>query len=107
MEWNIPRTSEDPLPITLEPGDRLFVVGANGSGKSALIQYLVSSKPDDNRIKRISAHRQTWFNSGSIDFTAQNRKQFEKNRDAMGPAVRFSVDGPCVPKIDRQLSFLT
>lgn len=80
MEWKFPRISEDPLPITLEPGDQLFMVGANGSGKSALIQYLVSSKPNDNRIKRISAHRQTWFNSGSIDFTAHNRKQFEKNR---------------------------
>ena len=79
MEWKIPRISEEPLPITLEPGDRLFVVGANGSGKSALLQNLVSST-SDNRIKRISAHRQTWFNSGSIDFTAHNRKQFEESR---------------------------
>ena len=34
----------------------------------------------DNRIKRISAHRQTWFNSGRINFNAYRRKRFEENR---------------------------
>ena len=76
MNLSIPRNSGQPLQIALKPNDRLFIVGANGSGKSALIQYLVSS----NRgmpIKRISAHRQTWFPSGSIDLTPQRRKEFD------------------------------
>ena len=76
MNWNIPQISGQHLPISIEDGDRFFIVGANGSGKSALIQHLVSSnrgKP----IKRISAHRQTWFQSGSIDLTPQRRKEFD------------------------------
>ena len=79
MEWNIPSIVGDSLQISLEADGRLFVVGANGSGKSALLQYLISSKPRA-RIKRISAHRQTWLDSGSIDFTPQHRKQFEQDR---------------------------
>ena len=78
MNLNIPQISDHQLPISLEAGDRLFIVGANGSGKSALIQHFVSSnrrKP----IKRISAHRQTWFQSGSIDLTPQSRKQFDQD----------------------------
>ena len=77
MNWNIPQISDEPLPISLEAGYRLFIVGANGSGKSALIQHLVSSNRG-KLIKRISAHRQTWFQSGSIDLTPQSRKQFDE-----------------------------
>ena len=56
MNWNIPTTSgKQPLQITLEAGDRLFMVGANGSGKSALIQHLVSSLRN-KKFKRLSAH---------------------------------------------------
>ena len=78
MNWNIPQTTGPTLSISLEAGDRLFMVGANGSGKSALIQHLVSSNPTGT-IRRISAHRQTWFDSGSIDFTPRSRKNFDRN----------------------------
>ena len=77
MNWNIPQTSGQVLPISLEAGDRLFMVGANGSGKSALIQHLVSSNPNGT-IRRISAHRQTWFESGSIDLTPRSRRAFDE-----------------------------
>ena len=77
MNWNIPQTSGQALPISLEAGDRLFMVGANGSGKSALIQQLVSSNPNMT-IRRMSAHRQTWFESGSIDLTPRSRKDFDE-----------------------------
>ena len=79
LEWNIPSISGSPLPLSLEAGDRLFVVGANGSGKSALLQYLASTN-SNTKVKRIFAHRQTWLNSGSIDFTPHSRKQFEESR---------------------------
>ena len=77
MNWNILQTSGQALTISLEAGDRLFMVGANGSGKSALIQQLVSSNPTGT-IRRISAHRQTWFDSGTIDFTPRLRKSFDE-----------------------------
>ena len=76
MEINIPRFTGDPLQLTLSTGDRLFIVGANGSGKSALIQRLVSSNRNE-KIRRISAHRQTWFQSESLDFTPQARREFD------------------------------
>ena len=78
MNWNIPQISGQLPQITLEAGKRLFIVGANGSGKSALIQYLVSSNQGE-KVKRISAHRQTWFQSGSINLTPQSRKEFDQN----------------------------
>lgn len=78
----IPRTSEDPrsipLTIPLKSGDQLFIVGANGSGKSALIQRFASTLPRE-QVKRITAHRQTWFHSGSIDFTPELRRQYQEN----------------------------
>ena len=77
MNWNIPQTSGQALPISLEAGDRLFMVGANGTGKSALVQHLVSSN-SNKTIRRISAHRQTWFNSGAIDLTPQGRRVFDE-----------------------------
>ena len=78
INLNIPRISDEPLQILFKEGDRLFIVGANGSGKSALFQHLVSSYPNE-KIRRISAHRQTWFQSGSIDLTPHRRKQFDQN----------------------------
>ena len=78
IDWNIPRISGQPLKLTLEVGSQLFIVGANGSGKSALIQQFVSSNAG-KKIRRISAHRQTWFTSGSINLTPYTRKQFEQN----------------------------
>ena len=78
MDWTIPRIHAESLTIPLQSGDRLFMVGANGSGKSALIQNLVSSNPDE-KIRRISAHRQTWLSSGSISMTPKSRRDFDIN----------------------------
>ena len=79
MELTIPRTSGDPLTVSVEAGQQVYAVGANGTGKSALFQYWVGSNGSPP-IKRIAAHRQTWLQSGSLNFTAQSRKQFEQNR---------------------------
>ena len=65
--------------IPVEMGEQLYVVGANGTGKSALFQHWVSSM-GVSAVKRIAAHRQTWLPSGNLDFTAQSRKDFEQNR---------------------------
>ncbi len=78
MELAMPKTAGDPLGISIETGEQLYVVGANGTGKSALFQHWVTSVGGPN-IKRIAAHRQTWFESGSLDFTARGRRDFETN----------------------------
>ncbi len=88
MNLAIPQLSGEPLQIPLEVGGQLFIVGANGSGKSSLIQHFVSTN-EGLKIKRISAHRQTWLSSGSLDFTAHSRKEFE--RDSIGWETQFDA----------------
>ena len=40
VELAIPRKDSEPLMIPMEQGENLFVLGANGTGKSGLMQYL-------------------------------------------------------------------
>ena len=54
MNWDIPRISGDPLPISLQSGDRFFIVGSNGSGKSALIQHFVSGHQEPQHSTHFS-----------------------------------------------------
>ena len=82
MELKIPKIDGEELSLKLENGGLLFVVGANGSGKSALLQHWISSN-QKGKISRISAHRQTWFTSGGVSLTSAARQQFrEQNRDS-------------------------
>ena len=81
MDWRIPLTSGEDLPIRLEVNCPLFILGPNGSGKSALIQHAVTSLGAAN-VRRISAHRQTWLQSAAINLTPQSRRQFEQNLKA-------------------------
>ena len=78
MELVIPTTSAEPLAIPIQMGEQLYVVGANGTGKSALFQRWVSADPSA-AIKRIPAHRQAWFESGELNFTARSRRQYTEN----------------------------
>ena len=79
IDWSIPRISNHPINLTLKNGNLLFLVGANGSGKSALIQqFVLQDKSGNQKIKWITAHRQTWFNSGSVDLTPASRQQYEQ-----------------------------
>ena len=77
--WNIPRISGEQLSIPLNFGEQIFVVGANGSGKSALLQNLASSQANKPRIRWITAHRQLWLSSGNITLTPHNRREVDKN----------------------------
>lgn len=65
------------LDIPLAEGNALFVLGANGVGKSTLMHNLFQQ--NINHTKRILAHRQTWFNNNSMDMTASQKKQTERN----------------------------
>ena len=65
---DLPIFGGDLLSLEIRAGDIIFVLGANGSGKSALIQYMNQSNAKDSI--RISAHRQTWLPSSTVDLTA-------------------------------------
>ena len=76
-EFTFPDTNGGSRKISVNNGETLFVVGANGSGKSSLMQRFFTQH--QNNAKRISAHRQTWFTSNTLDFTPTSRKQIEQN----------------------------
>lgn len=79
MEWRIPAISPEGGQLNVEIGasDRVFIVGSNGSGKSALIHHFVQSNRGA-RMRRIAAHRQTWLNSGAINLTPKSRREAER-----------------------------
>lgn len=77
FDFNIPITGTDiPIQITIAPGELLFVLGANGTGKSSLMHRLYSQH--HQAAIRISAHRQTWLHSNALTLTAQQKLQTEK-----------------------------
>lgn len=80
IEITIPETSGNNVSFKLEPGDKVFLLGANGAGKSSLVSHLFVQHKD--RSKRISAHRQTWFQSNTMDMTPKSRDDFESNTKA-------------------------
>ena len=63
--------------LPMSAGDVVFVVGANGSGKSSLIQQFYIQHPGPKR--RISAHRQTWFQSNSVTMAPFQKREYENN----------------------------
>ena len=62
--------------IQLEAGEMLFVLGANGTGKSSLMYYI--AQQNRNTMRKISAHRQTWMNSDALDMTPSTKVETER-----------------------------
>lgn len=61
------RQTDDWSDFKLEIGEVLFVVGANGSGKSSLLSHFV--RQNLAKVPRVSAHRQTWLPNEGTDMT--------------------------------------
>jgi len=72
---SIPRIEQEDLSIDMSPGDVLFVLGANGTGKSGLIQHLYQKHRDE--AIRITAHRQTWMGSSRIEMSSSSKRRQE------------------------------
>ena len=70
-------TVKGALSLTVNVGEMIFILGANGTGKSSLMQSFASASNESTR--RITAHRQTWFRSGSPEFTGKQRAEYEQN----------------------------
>ncbi|MBD1939197.1 AAA family ATPase [Microcoleus sp. FACHB-68] len=87
MSFNlaIPRSTGELLNLTINLGEILFVLGANGTGKSSLMQRLYSLYPD--KARRISAHRQTWFSSSAMDLSPQQKRNYEDNIRSVDTSV--------------------
>lgn len=89
FQFNIPSVLGDPIVFSLGLGDVLYVLGANGTGKSSLVSRLFGEY--QSNAKRIAAHRQTWFESDTLDMTPRNRQDLEntaRSQDAQ-PQARY------------------
>ena len=77
MSFNLsfPSSNEDFSALHLESGEMMFVLGANGTGKSSLVQHFASQNL--GRMKRISAHRQTWMGSDILDIAPSQMSGYE------------------------------
>jgi ABC-type Mn2+/Zn2+ transport system ATPase subunit len=78
FDFNIPRSTGELLNLSINVGENLFIMGANGTGKSSLMQHLYTLLYSSN-VRRISAHRQTWFSSNTMDLSPQQKKNHENN----------------------------
>ena len=78
----------------LAPGEILYILGANGTGKSALVHRMNS----DHRTKSrwIPPHRRTWLQSGGSNLTAAQKEQQETNLQnlATQPTARWMDHNP-------------
>lgn len=79
MPFNLefPTPQAENYQLQLNAGEVLFVLGANGTGKSSLM-FRFSSQ-NRGRSRRISAHRQTWMNSDALDMTPSAKLQTERD----------------------------
>ena len=66
--------------IRLDVGETLFVLGANGSGKSSLM--FLFNKLNHGHTRKISAHRQTWMQSDALDMTPSSKVTTEQSIQA-------------------------
>jgi energy-coupling factor transporter ATP-binding protein EcfA2 len=80
------------LEINIAIGGSLFVLGANGSGKSSIMNLFSAIYPEQSR--RISAHRQNWFSSGSITLSPAQKKDIDINikHNDTSPQARWKDD---------------
>ncbi len=74
---NIPTSNGVPLQLSISSGDVLYILGANGVGKSSLMHWFYTHFSDNAR--RILAHRQTWMQSNTVDLSPQNKRDHEQN----------------------------
>jgi ABC-type glutathione transport system ATPase component len=86
FELSIPTAGGAQTKFTLNIGEVLYVLGANGTGKSSLVSRLFNQH--SAHAKRISAHRQTWFESNTLDVTPRNRQDLENSIQSQDSQVR-------------------
>jgi ABC-type cobalamin/Fe3+-siderophores transport system ATPase subunit len=91
-KFSIQTSNKGTLDIPLTEGKALFVLGANGVGKSTLMHNLFNQ--NINHSKRILAQRQTWFNDNSMNMTASQKTSYDHNIKSSDSQIysRWRVD---------------
>ena len=80
MQFEIPMTSGETLQLELNPGETLYIVGKNGSGKSALLSELLGQSVG-SPSRWLSARRQVHLSevSGSTGFMAYDETNYRQD----------------------------
>ncbi|BBF80322.1 AAA family ATPase [Asticcacaulis excentricus] len=74
---SVPLSAGEPISFNVALGEVVFVLGANGTGKSSLLQRFYTAH--HGRARRVSAHRQTWFPSNAMTMSANDKKNTENH----------------------------
>lgn len=77
FDLSFPSNNPDVANMQLSAGQSIFVLGANGTGKSSLMHHFASQNYPN--VRKISAHRQNWMNSDANDLTPAKKLQTENN----------------------------
>ena len=77
FDLSFPTEANQVHPLRLHVGETLFVLGANGTGKSSLMFRF--NAQNRGHARKVSAHRQTWMQSDALDLTPSNKLQTEQN----------------------------
>jgi hypothetical protein len=73
--WDVPGVGADaPVRIVAKSGQSTTVVGANGSGKSALGLWMQQNSGGFSEIRRLIAHRKLWFEYAGPGITSAQRE---------------------------------
>lgn len=83
LTWQVPVGEGQQLDLVARPGESTVILGANGTGKSALGQWL-DSHSGDVSLRRVIAHRRLWFESSGPDLTPTSREQLGRNMKGWG-----------------------
>ena len=69
--WDVPRAgAHAPVHVVARAGHSTAIVGANGSGKSALGLWMEQNNGGFAGIRRLIAHRKLWFQHAGLAITA-------------------------------------
>ncbi|MCY4239749.1 MAG: AAA family ATPase [Rhodospirillaceae bacterium] len=77
FDLSFPTEANQVHPLRLHVGETLFVLGANGTGKSSLMFRF--NAQNRGHARKVSAHRQTWMQSDALDLTPSDKLQTEQN----------------------------
>ncbi|WP_347345085.1 AAA family ATPase [Microbacterium sp.] len=76
--WTIPLSDGTQIDLAAKTGEVITIVGANGSGKSALATRIATSTPE-RVLRRVLAQRKIWFQNSGASISAADRENVATN----------------------------
>lgn len=76
--WDIPLTDGGAIELEVRAGEVVTIVGANGSGKSALATRIATNAPE-GVLRRVLAQRKIWFQNSGASISAADRENVAMN----------------------------